>query len=877
MGKGPFAWIKPVIKAKEEMLVDKLGMDAVVFLRFTRMLRNIFCILGVIGVAIMIPVNISTGTKAIQDKSNVFAIMTPLYTFGQGLWAQVVVTYVIDLVLVYFMWYNYRKVHSLRRAYFASPEYQGSLHARSVMIRHIPSKYRNEEGILRITEEVNPTGALPIPIAMRNVKDIPELVEKHEEMVRKLESILAKYLKNPDRLPARRPMMKPPKHYAGPNSGGRVDSIDYYRRQIEILEQNIHGMRQQIDQRDVMPFGFACWDHVAQAHIVANAARSKKPQGTKIRLAPRPNDIIWKNMPLTRSQLRSKAFMNAVWVTVLTFIWTPINACLAIFLSNLSNLGSLWPTFETQLQAHKTFWSIVQGIAAPAITSGVYLLLPIIFRRLQIRAGDVTKTARERHVLRNLFTFFVFNNLLIFSLFSAIWQFITIVINDKDPDIWGKLQHADIFLTITTQLCQSISPFWVTWILQRNLGAAIDLAQVWTLFYQWFAKTFLAPTPRQYIEWTAPQKFEYASYYNYFLFYTAVSLCFATLQPIILLCVGLYFTMDSVLKKYLLMYVFVTKTESGGHIWRTLINRIIFSAILANVITGIVVKARGSWTMVFALVPLVFLMLGFKWYCFKTFDPEMDFYQRSATHAQEQTGSEPSTKSVNRAAAKYRHPILDKKLMTPMVPAKAKHIVQQIYSGRLDSDTGHGPNPFSDIPMEPLKTGRPQSRMPFETVAEGQQDYQFYKNRSDFGEVGGDRLSKVAGDFIVSRPGTPSSFLSGVQTPYMDSRSASPVQGVSRKEVGSVTTHPALRSQASKYSQLARIESNDGGDISLHPTHGPYTDPNDDQALLLRGVDDHHPQQDDEFMTMDQWRTPGTPYNGAGAGEYDYFRSTGMR
>lgn len=876
MGKGPFSWIKPVAKAKEDMLVEKLGLDAAVFLRFTRMLRNIFCILGVIGVAIMIPVNITTGTSAIQDKSNVFSIMTPLYTFGEGLWAQVVVAYAIDIVILYFMWRNYRKVHDLRRAYFDSPQYQQSLHARSILIRHIPSNLRNEEGILRITEAISSTGSLPVPIAIRNVKDIPELVDKHEEMVRKLESVLAKYLKHPDRLPSRRPMMKPPKHYAGPTTGGKIDAIDYYRRQIEVLEQNINDMRQQVDHRDILPFGFASWDYVAQAHIAACAARKKGPHHTKIRLAPRPSDIIWRNMPLTRTQLRRKAIMNGIWVTILTILWTPINACLAVFLSNLSNLGSLWPRFQTELVAHKGFWAVVQGIAAPAITSAIYLLLPIIFRRLQIRAGDVTKTERERHVLRNLFNFFILNNLLIFSFFSAIWRYITLVIQNSDSGVWEALKKGDFFLIVTTNLCQSISPFWVTWILQRNLGAAIDLAQVWTLFYQWFAKTFMAPTPRQYIEWTAPQQFQYASYYNYFLFYTAVSLCFATLQPVILLCTALYFAMDSILKKYLLMYVFVTKNESGGQLWRTLIDRMIFSCILADVIIGIVVKARGTWTMALALVPLVIMMLGFKLYCMKTLDPSMDFYQRDPTHFNEHSGAEPSSKSVNRAAARYRHPILDKKLITPMVPAKAKHIVQQIYSGRLGSDVGHGPATFSDIPMETFKfNAQPHSSMPFEAVPEGQQDYAFYKNRADFGNVGGDRLGRM-GDLIISRPGTPNTLASGAQTPYMDSRPSSPAPQIMRKEVASGSVHPALRSQTSRYSQLTKIESNDG-DISLHPTHGPYTDPNDDQEYLLRGGSNgRHPN--DDFLTMDQWRAPGTPYSqGDGPGGYDYFRSSGMR
>lgn len=70
------------------------------------------------------------------------------------------------------------------------------------------------------------------------------------------------------------------------------------------------------------------------------------------------------------------------------------------------------------------------------------------------------------------------------------------------------------------------------------------------------------------IEWTAPPAFDYASYYNYFLFYSTIALVFSTVQPIVLPIAFLYFLIDSFLKKYCLMYIYVTKVESDGAFWR---------------------------------------------------------------------------------------------------------------------------------------------------------------------------------------------------------------------------------------------------------------------------------------------------------------------
>jgi len=865
LGKGLFAWIKPVNKATDDFLMEKIGLDAVVFLRFTRMLRNIFLTLGLLGIVVMIPVNVTMGNKPITQGLNALAVMTPLYIFGNGMWAQVVVAWLIDLVVMYFLWHNYRQIHRLRRAYLESPEYQKSLHARTLLIRDIPAKARTNEGLARILDETNSTSAPAKTTIGRNVKVLPELIEEHEEVVRELESVLAKYMRNPDRLPPNRPQLKPSRKYKGQTTGGKVDAIDYLTERIRSLENEINDVRLRVDNRDPMPYGFASWDHISDAHKVAFACRSKRPSHTKITLAPRPNDLIWDNLKLSRSSRKGKRFMNAIWITVLTILWTPVNAGIAVFLSNLSNLGLVWKGFQPQLQAHKTWWAVVQGIAAPALTSLVYLVLPIIFRRLQIRAGDVTKTDRERHVLRNLYGFFTFNNLIVFSLFSAVWQYVTIVINynRQGNDTWTSLREGNFFLVVTTTLCQ-VSPFWVSWLLQRNLGAAIDLAQLWQLTYVWFARTFMAPTPRQNIEWTAPPSFDYASYYNYFLFYTTVALCYSTLQPIILVVTALYFTIDSFMKKYLLMYVFVTKTESGGQFWVTTFNRIVFAVMLSNVVIAVVVKARlrsGEWGMVAAIAPLLVIMVLFKWYCMKAFDINLKYYARTGMQDTERLATDGKPHRVEKISSKFGHPALYKPLITPMVHARAKNILAEIYRGRLNSEGGQS-MAFSDIAMQPMsQSGAPDQDMPFEVVPEAQQDFSYYKNRSDFKEEGGDIFSD-------SRSTTPVSFMAGVK----EGLASSSTPGSSR-EVSPAPEHP--QRIARKQFDQSHVPS------QFRRSQPPASDPYDDQANLLNGVGDIR-STNGEFMPNEQYRAYGerpyrdtsgtnTPADELNSG-YDYFR-----
>jgi hypothetical protein len=133
LGKGFFSWVKPVIKTREPYFVEKVGLDATVFLRFTRMCRNLFLTMSIIGCAVMIPVNVSS-SNSYGTKLSAFVLMTPQNVFGRAIWAHVICAWSFDIIIMIFLWWNYRAVARLRREYFESPEYQNSLHARTLLV-----------------------------------------------------------------------------------------------------------------------------------------------------------------------------------------------------------------------------------------------------------------------------------------------------------------------------------------------------------------------------------------------------------------------------------------------------------------------------------------------------------------------------------------------------------------------------------------------------------------------------------------------------------------------------------------------------------------------------------------------------------------------
>jgi hypothetical protein len=681
-----------------------------------------------------------------------------------------------------------------------------------------------------LIDEVVPTSSFSRTAIARNVKELPELIEQHNKTVRELEMHLAKYLRNPDQLPPKRPECKPstddPSYGSFPK-GQKVDAIEYLSGRIKELEIEIKEVRLTVDNRNPLPYGFASYEAIDEAHSIAFAAKKKHPRGTTIVLAPRPNDIIWKNMPLSKAQRKRRRILNNFYITLLTIVWIAPNAMISIFLISLANLGHVWKAFQDSLAAHTTWWSIVQGVASPAITSLIYLVLPIIFRRMLVRAGDRTKTARERHVAGKLYTFFVFNFLIVFSVFSTIWTFVSTVIKNTSngQDAWTAIKDADFGLALFISLCD-ISPFWITWLLQRNLGAAVDLAQLWTLVWSFCARKFSSPTPREMIELTAPPAFDYASYYNYFLFYSTVTLCYGTVQPLALPACALYFCLDVYLKKYLLLYIFITKTESGGMFWRMFYNRMVFAAILSNLVVFLAVWVQGDEAHMeaYAVIPLPFLMIAFKWYCKRAFDDKIHYYAlHNKLKDPENTAGKLFGKN-DKLAARFGHPALYKPLITPMVHARAQNKLAAIYGGRLTDSNNAGSGDsgsmsgYSDTyALDPMRMGQPGKKannpVPgFEMVPENKLDFAYYKGRAEFGDEhgGGGIIYGRAEDIVRSdTPGSSSAFGS-------DSRPGTPM---GRRN-------------------FTPVSYDAGGDIGVGGHNPVYGHKNDDEVALIHSAAD---------------------------------------
>jgi len=236
---GLFSWLKPVWSCTDEYLLDRIGLDAVLFLRFWRMCRNIFICIGILGVTVIIPFNVVVGLKTVSGQANVaknkyshsegITKVSPLGLLSiegivqQYLWMQIAFCWVYTAIVMFWLYRNYTGMITLRRKFFHSVEYQGSMHSRTLLVTDVPRPARSDEGLAQLALRLKPQN---VPYAQahigRDMGELPVLLEQHEKAVKRLEKYLAVYLKYPDKLPEKRPTCKPK------GGGSRVDAIDYY-------------------------------------------------------------------------------------------------------------------------------------------------------------------------------------------------------------------------------------------------------------------------------------------------------------------------------------------------------------------------------------------------------------------------------------------------------------------------------------------------------------------------------------------------------------------------------------------------------------------------------------------------------------------------
>ncbi|KAI8330722.1 hypothetical protein BC941DRAFT_361109, partial [Chlamydoabsidia padenii] len=701
IGTGLFDWVKPLLTAKDDVLLTRIGYDAVLFLKFLRLLRHMLLIMTLVGVCALIPVNImatrSSGDWPPSPGIDFLSISGINYANGKlktdpdlrWYWSPFAATWFFSLVVVFFLHRFSGAYIRLRRHYFQQDAQERET-AKTILISNIPHHVRSDKAL---KEWVESSGVLPHPITdcligEANAK-LTDLYEEHELAVEHLEIALASYLNDGKKMAKQRPTMRV-NGFLG-FGGTKVDVIDYYTKQVSDLDKQIKTSRN--GKTKAANFGWLSFAQVQHAQAAETALnryhrrasatdKTDRLDKTDARPSPPPRDLLWANLPLDRQKRQMKRWLGRIVYWIFTMAWmVPIGALSAT--SNLINLIRLIPNSDSFIENHTYFMGMVAAYFTPVVMALFFLLLPLFFRFLSQQQGYRTQTTLDRKVFLKLYGFFIINNLLVFtlvSIFVGLYGQIRALIDSQAlPD--NDKSMGDYVLQMAKNIAD-VSTFWIAYVCTKGLGLTMELCQLVPLVTLSVHKWISRPSPRQLREYARPPPFDYPQGYSILVFFFTIALLYSAMAPLILPFALMYVTVSSLVYKYMLMYIYVTRMESGGKMWPVLFQTMNLGVVLFQVIMIIVLHLKGGHLQSYCLIPLPVLTVVYQWFYGRRLtdiglyilDPKtahwLEQQQQQQQHASSTT--KPSLKN------QFRDPVAHHKLSSPMVHDDVKHLLPQV-------------------------------------------------------------------------------------------------------------------------------------------------------------------------------------------------------
>ncbi|KAK4513273.1 uncharacterized protein ATC70_011841 [Mucor velutinosus] len=685
---GWLSWVKPILRIKDEQLLPLIGCDALLYIRFVRLLRKLLFYMSILGIGALIPIYI-VATKATGDWPPAPGSIEILSLAGINLqngktrtdgadttwyWAPFSATYLFSILIAYFMYRASCDYIEMRQYYFRLPQNEASM--KSLMVSRVPVDMQSDDKLKQwVSRERIP---YPISEAMigHHSKKLTDLFEEHQLAVHNLETTLAAYLSDGKHQKKSRPTVRLGGFLC---CGGRkVDAIEHYTQKVADLDKEIKQLRKSKTTKTAH-YGWISFDSVHVAHATERALAKK----FDIRLSPTPTDLVWPNLPLDHKTRQAKRWMGRIVYWVFVFAWMiPMTALSAT--SNIINLIRLIPNSAAFIDSHQVLMGVIQAYFTPIVMAVFFYLLPLFFRFLSQQQGYWTQTTLDRKVLTKLYVFFIINNLLVFTLTS---MFIGIYGQIRALVASGSLPASDESITeYVMQIAKNIaevSTFWINFVCLKSLTLTMDLAMLVPLLTITIRKFITRPSPRELRELAKPPEFNYPQNYNLLLFFFTIALVYSAMSPLILPFALVYFAVASMVYKYMLMYVYVTKMESGGKIWPVLFQTVMTSVIFFQVTMIIMMVLKGGLLQAYCLIPLPVLTLMYQYF----------YYRRMHVLGTYLSGSEPSYVLQDDESAlstgkkhkqqtlhsQFQDPAYRNKLATPTVHDDVKHLLQKVY------------------------------------------------------------------------------------------------------------------------------------------------------------------------------------------------------
>ncbi|TPX38346.1 hypothetical protein SmJEL517_g00176 [Synchytrium microbalum] len=726
LGKFPLAWVVRAFTDNETKDVNKIGMDAVMYLRFVRLCAHVFLTFTILGIPLMgfyyhspdfagAPLHsnvngqggITFGSINFIPPSLNQLTLANLNQNSPFLWLPAAAAWIFSFILYGALAYEYHRYTTLRQLYFHSPTFTDSYSNRTVLLTNIPHKLQSDTALARYVESLD----VGVPIAQalvgRNVSSLAKLVKLHQKTTAKLEKVLFKYLAQPDRPSESRPTMRI-------KGGRRVDAIAHLGNRLHRLEEEIYAMRSKSDDSYVTnASGFISFETAYAAQVATKALRNGVAvrQKTKMiappdaTLSPSFDSILWDNIGITRPIRHSRQILATVLLLGLTIAWFFVGVFIA-WITSLDNIQKYLPAVAASIRSSEAGIIFVTSVFSPFLYYLANWILPNILDIISNIQGVASKSGQAKSTLNKFFAFQVYQSVFVVS-FSALWAIISAWVHNEclsvtNNDPTGYLvRQAAIGLS-------SNSTFYIAVIIASVTGYAFEIFQGVKLIKVLYTRIFASLTPRKEFELSSPPTFQYATQYGGLLITFLLALIYSIIAPLVLPFALIFYGIAYIVMKYQMYWVYGNRFESGGTWWPKIFRLCVISIFVFQFFTFAVYllttaqadsgnNSARSCTIFLAILPflsIIYYIITERYYL-----PKSEYMTLHHSEEQEAARSHKLERSSTKLTLADRafHPAMAAPLPIVWVNRKQAPYLASFYSAMYDDFTDYLRKKISSI------------------------------------------------------------------------------------------------------------------------------------------------------------------------------------
>ncbi|OAY25883.1 calcium permeable stress-gated cation channel 1 isoform X1 [Manihot esculenta] len=609
-------WMPEAIRMPEPELIEHAGLDSAVYLRIYLIGLKIFVPITFLAWAILVPVNWTNDTLELAKlSSNVTSSdidklsISNIPLGSERFWTHIVMAYAFTFWTCYVLMKEYEKVATMRLQFLASERRRPDQF--TVLVRNVPPD--PDESVSELVEHfflVNHPDHYLTHQVVYNSNKLAKLVKKKKSMQNWLDYYQLRYSRNQ----TQRPLKKT--GFLG-LWGQKVDAIDHYISEIEKLSKEIAEEREKVetDPKSVMPAAFVSFKSRWGAAVCAQTQQSRNPTLWLTEWASEPRDVYWDNLAIPYVSLAiRRLIMNVAFFFLTFFFMIPI-----AFVQALASIEGIEKraSFLKPIIEIKFIKSLIQGFL-PGIALKLFLIfLPTILMIMSKFEGFTSLSSLER---RSAMRYYFFNIVNVFlgsiiagSAFEQLNSFM-------------KQSASEIPKTIGVAIPMKAT-FFITYIMVDGwAGIAGEVLMLKPLIIFHLKNFFLVKTEKDREEAMDPGSLGFNTGEPRIQFYFLLGLVYATVTPILLPFIIIFFAFAYVVFRHQIINVYNQEYESGAAFWPDVHGRVIIALIISQVLLiGLLSTKHAAQSTPF-LIALPVLTIWFHSFCKGRYEPAFKKY-----------------------------------------------------------------------------------------------------------------------------------------------------------------------------------------------------------------------------------------------------------